>query len=204
MAVTLKDDLQKLKHTLIKNSFKCGLLTFAINLLFGLSKMISALLIFSNILPGFIYAIMLCDFENNKLDLKRFLFIVFSGGLYIFVVWIATGHSFFGDNTKLCFSIASVTGSILLFIFYYVLIDKNISFFKGFLLASSIGLLSSILPLLGDRLKQQIQGYDIKYNINLVFTLLIIPVWQTSFGWTIYILKKATANIGLAKNWRTN
>ena len=158
----------------------------------------SALLIFSNILPGFVYAVVLCDFENNRLDLKRFLFIAFSGGLYIFVVWVATGYSFFGDNTKLCFPIASVIGATMLLTLYYLLIDKKISLSKGLLFATFLGLLSSILPFLGDRLEQQIDDYDIKGNVNLGFTLLIFPVWQTLFAWTIHKLKKATANMGIA------
>jgi threonine/homoserine efflux transporter RhtA len=145
----------------------------------------SALLIFSNILPGFIYAIVLCNFENNRLDLKRFIFIALSGGLYIFVAWVATGYSFFGENTKLCFPIASVIGATILLTLYYLLIDKNISFFKGLLLAICIGLLSSILPLLGDCLAQQIYNYELKNKVNLGFILFIFPVWQTLFGWTI-------------------
>jgi hypothetical protein len=201
LAVTLNDHPTKLEKTIIKKSFYCGLLTFAVNFLFVLSKAMSALLIFSNILPGLIYAIVLCDFENNRLDMKRFLFIVFSGGLYIFVAWVATGYSFFSDNTKLCFPIASVIGATLLLTFYYLLIDKDISFSKGLLLASSIGLLSSILPFLGDYLERRINDYDIKGNVNLGFTLLIFPVWQTLFGWTIHKVKKATANMGICKSW---
>jgi hypothetical protein len=158
----------------------------------------SALLIFSNILPGFVYAIVLCDFENNRLDLKRFLFIAFSGGLYIFVAWVATGYSFFGDNRNLCFPIASVIGATLLLTLYYFLIDKNILFSKGLLLAICIALISSILPFFGDRLEQHINDYDIKSNVNLGFTLLIFPTWQTLFGWTISRLKKATANKSIA------
>lgn len=165
-------------------------MTFAVNFLFVLTTAMSALLIFSNILPGFIYAIVLCDFENNKLDLKRFLFIASSGGLYIIVVWVATGYSFFGDNTKLCFPIASVIGATLLLTLYYLLIDRNISLLKGLLLTTFVGLLTSVLPFLGDTLEQTITDFDIQGYINFGLTLLIFPVWQTLFGWTIYMVKK--------------
>ena len=193
LAETLNDVPTKLKHTTIKNSFYCGLLTFVVNFLFVLSQEMSAFLIFSYILPGFVYAIVLCDFKNYRLDLKRFLFIVFSGGLYIFVAWVATGFSFFGNNTKLCFPVASVIGATLLLTLYYLLVDKSISLSRGLLLATFLGLLSSILPFLGDRLEQQINDYNIQGIVNLGFTLLIFPVWQTLFAWTIYRLKKATA-----------
>ena len=196
LAETLNDVPTKLKQTIIKNSFYCGLLTFVVNFLFVLSKEMSAFLIFSYILPGFVYAIVLCDIQNNRLDLKRFLFIVLTGGLYIFVAWVATGFSFFGNNTKLCFPIASVIGATLLLTLYYLLVDKSISLTRGLLLATFLGLLSSILPLLGDRLEQQINDYNIQGIVNLGFTLLIFPVWQTLFTWTIYRLKKATANSG--------
>jgi putative Mn2+ efflux pump MntP len=169
-----------------------------------LSNSISALLIFSNVLPGFVYAIILCDFENNKLDLKRFLFIAFSGGLYIFVAWVATGKYFFSDNIQLCFTFASVIGATILFTLYYLLIDKNISFFKGFLITSCIGLLSSILPFVGEHLENQINDFVLKDNVYIGFTLLIFPVWQTLFGWTIYTLKKATANSGFAQAGQTS
>ena len=113
-----------------------------------------------------------------------------SGGLYIFVAWVATGYSFFGDNTKLCFPLASVIGSTVLLTLYYLFVDKNIPFFKGLLLTIAIGLISSVLPFIGDTVEQQINDFDIKGNVNFGFTLLIFPVWQTLFGWTIYMLKK--------------
>jgi hypothetical protein len=190
LAVTLNDHSTKLKQAIIKNSFYCGLLIFAINFLFVLSKAMSALLIFSNILPGFVYAIVLCDFDNNKLNLKRFIFISVSGGLYIFTTWVATGDSFFGDNTKLCFPIASVLGATLLLTLYYLLIDKNFSLLKGLLVTTCIGIFTSIFPYLGDTLEQNINDIDIKGYVIFGFTLLILPVWQTLFGWAIYILKK--------------
>ncbi|MEO6229351.1 MAG: hypothetical protein ABJB11_21420 [Ferruginibacter sp.] len=166
-----------------------------------LSKAISALLIFSNILPGFIYAIVLCDLDKNKLDLNRLLFIIFSGGFYIFVAWVATGYSFVGDNIKLCFPLASVIGSTFLLTLYYLLIDKKISFLKGLLFAFGLGLFSSILPFLGDFLEQRIDDYDIKGNVNLGCTLLIFPVWQTLFGLTINrIGKPAATSIATSEN----
>ena len=74
------------------------------------------------------------------------------------------------------------------------------SLHKGLLFTIIIGLLSSILPFVGDQLEQQINDHDTKGNINLGFTLLIFPVWQTLFGWTIHRLKKATANMGIGGN----
>jgi len=141
-------------------------------------------------LPGFIYAIVLCDFEINKLDLKRHLFIASSGGLFIFAAWIATGYSFFGDNIKLCFPIASVIGATLLLTLYYLLIDRNISFLKGQLIATLVGLVTSVLPFLGDTLENSTKDLYIQGYIKFGFTLLIFPVWQTLFGWTIYFVKK--------------
>jgi hypothetical protein len=155
-----------------------------------LYKDISSLLLFSNLLPGFVYAIVLCEFGNNRPGLKHFLFIVFAGVLYLFVVRVATGFSFIGNKTALCFPIASVTGAALLFTLYYLLIDKNISFSKGLLSAGCIGLLSSVLPFSGNQLEKIINDYDIKGIVNLGFTLLIFPVWQTLFGWTIHRLKR--------------
>ena len=160
-------------------------MTFAVNFLFVLTENSSPLILFSNILPGFIYAILLCNFKQNKLNIKNFLFIVFSSGLFIFVAKIATGYSFLTINSKFCFPVASIIGSSFLLILYYILIDRNIKIKKGILLAIGIGLLSSISPFIGDSLEKGVHSYAIKDDINLLFTLLIFPIWQTLFGWTL-------------------
>lgn len=179
-----------LNSALIKNSFYCGLSIFAVSFLFGVLKDLSTLLIFTNILPGFIYGIVLCDFENNSLDTKRFLFIVLSGGLFILVAWVATGYSFFGNNTLITFPLASVIGSTLLFGLYYLLVDKALLISKGLVSAFVIGLVSSIVPVIGEFLDKRIEDYSWKGNVSLFFTLLIFIVWQTLFGWTIISCSK--------------
>jgi hypothetical protein len=179
----------KLKQTIIKNSFYCGIITFAVNYLFFLSNKISPLLIFSNLLPGLVYAIVLCDFVNNKLDLNRFLFIIFSGVLYVLVVWLASSDSIFGFPTNITLPVASITGATVLVALYYLLLDKYIYLLKGLLFAIFVGLTSCIIPFIGDRWEQKINDYDVKGNISMIFTLLIFPVWQTLFGWAIHKLK---------------
>ena len=180
---------------LIRNSFFCGLSIFAISFLFVLVEDTSVLLIVTNILPGFVYGIVLCNFENNRLDLRRLLFITFSGALFIFVAWVATGYSFFGRDNRLTFPLGSVIGSASLFFFYYFLIDNNLLFVRGFTLAILTGLLSSVIPVLGNQLDKQIGDLSVKQTLSLGFTLLIFVVWQTLFGWIIIKCKKREADM---------
>jgi len=187
-----------LEKKIVRQSFYCGIITFAICFLFALSKELSGLLIFSNILPGFFYGWVLSDLSNSEFKLKRILFVLLSGALFIFVAWIATGYSFFGGNTVICFPIGSVLGSTLLLILYYLLIDNKMALARGLVVALLIGLISSVLLFMGDNLEQHVNDYSIKGIINFGFTLLIFPVWQTLFGWTIYKLKKSYSPFVLA------
>lgn len=186
--------LSKLNSDLIRRSFYCGLAIFSVNFLFVLLKDLSVLLILSNILPGFIYGVILCRLGENGLDLKRFVFIALSGGLFIFVAWVATGYSFFGSNTYITCPLGSVIGSTVLFLFYYFLIDNQLQLLKGFTVAFSAGLISSVMPFIGDTIEKQITDLDVKGNVSLGFTLLIFVVWQTLFGWTVTKCRKAAAN----------
>lgn len=170
---------------LIRNSFVCGLLIFIICFLCILTEDVSALLIVSHILPGFIYAIVLCGFQKNLLNWRSLLFIGLSGGLYILCAWTATGHTFFGDNIDLCFPLASAIGATVLLILYYLLIDTKILLIKGCILAICMGILSAAIIFLIDTIGSGKEG-----NINTVFVLFIFPIWQTLFGWIIVWLKK--------------
>jgi hypothetical protein len=183
-----------LNSDLIRRSFYCGLAIFSVSFLFVLLKELSVLLILSNILPGFIYGAILCRPVENGLDLKRFVFIALSGGLFIFVAWVATGYSFFGSNTYVALPLGSAIGSTVLFLLYYFLIDNQLQLLKGFTVAFSAGLISSVMPFIGDTIEKQITNLDVKGNVSLGFTLLIFVVWQTLFGWTLTKCRKAAAN----------
>lgn len=179
---------------IIRRSFYSGLTIFLFSFLFVLLKDLSVLLILSNILPGFIYGTILCQLGKYGLDLRRLTFIALSGGLFIFVAWVATGYSFFGTNTYFTFPFGSVIGSIFLFLFYYFLIDNNLQLGKGFVIVILIGLISSVTPLIGDIIDKKVNDLDVRGNVSLGFTLLIFVVWQTLFGWTLTKCRKAAAN----------
>jgi len=183
---------------MVKRSFYCGLTLFLVSFLFVLLKDLSVLLILTNILPGFVYGAVLCKPGVNGLDLKRFSFIALSGGLFIFVAWVATGYSFFGNNTHITFPLGSVIDSTVLFLLYYFLVDNHLQLSRGLVVAFLTGLSSSITPFIGDTIEKQINNLEIRGNVSLGFTLLIFVVWQTSFGWTLTKCRKAAANSGFA------
>lgn len=198
MAATLNENSLQLKDEIVKRSFYCGLTLFLFSFLFVLLKDLSVLLILSNILPGFIYGAVLCKPGESGLDLKRLSFIVLSGGLFIFVAWVATGYSFFGNNTNMTFSLGSVIGSTVLFLLYYYLVDNHLQLGRGLIITTLTGLLSSVPPFIGDTIEKQINDLDVRGNVSLSFTLLIFVVWQTLFGWALTNCRKAAANSGLA------
>jgi len=174
-----------MKQRLIRNSFLCGLLTFAVNFIFAALKLQFVLLWTANVIPGFVFAFILTDATKSKVDLKSILFILFSGGLYILVAWIATGYSFFGDKVYICFPIASILGATLMLSIYKLFLDNNFSITAGLKYAFLTGIVSSILPVMGDLLNPSFDVLDNSYWLALIFTLSIFIIWQPLFAWTI-------------------
>jgi hypothetical protein len=179
LAVTL------MKQRLIRNSFLCGLFTFAVNFIFAALKLQFVLLWTANVIPGFVFAFILTDANKSKVDLKSILFILFSGGLYILVAWVATGYSFFGNKVYICFPIASILGATLMLSIYKLFLDNNFNITAGLKYAFLTGIVSSILPVMGDLLNPSFDVLDNSYWLALIFTLSIFIIWQPLFAWTI-------------------
>lgn len=170
---------------LIKHSFICGLSTFAINFILAALKLQFVLLWTSNVMPGFVFAFIVANATKSKADLKSLLFILLSGGLYILVAWIATGYSFFGNKVYICFPIASILGATIMLLIYKLLLDNEFNFIASLRYAFLTGLVSSILPVIGDLLNPSFDILDNSYWLALAFTLSIYIIWQPLFAWTI-------------------
>lgn len=170
---------------LIRHSFICGLSTFAINFIIAALKLQFVLMLTANIIPGFLFASVLAEAAKSKDDQKSVLFILLSGGLYILVAWVATGYSFFGNKVYICFPIASILGATLLLSIYKLLLDNKVGFIASLKYAFLTGLVSSILPVIGDLFNPSFDIPDHSYWLSLAFTLSIFIIWQPLFAWTI-------------------
>lgn len=189
------------KQKIVRNTFLCGLVTFVVNTLFTLVGDIPLILILTNILPGFIFGFALCTGDENLPVWRRVLFICSSGGLFFFVVWLATDRhlSFHG---QLSFILASIVGANGLLILCRFLLGKALVAWKGFLLATIIGALSAVFPAKAYWDNDFISSTGRLYNTTTLMSIFL--VWQTLFGLAVALSRPAAANDSFAKVGLTN
>jgi hypothetical protein len=145
------------------------------------------------ILPGFIFGMFLTSsLDTNTPSANKTLFILFSGALYIFTSWIATGSR--ERNPSYLIFIATMIGAILLFCLYKMLLESSLSVKQGLLYATLTGAISSILPMVGIYYDTKIENDWIKWSC--LFS--VFPVWQPLFTLTV-LRTKATANNSFPK-----
>jgi len=170
---------------LIVKGALCGLTLFLVNWLFAAAESLSLLLIFSNLLPGFVFGWILEADSNRDFGKKSLAFIILSGLLYILVAWIATGPEL--QSVKdLKFPIASVIGSIGLMLLYGALVNKRVLNLPTLICAFIAGIIATLLQLLNPDL---IFTYHVKY-LEILAVLIIIPIWQILFCSVIYFSLK--------------
>ena len=172
--------------SIIRNSFKSGLLLFALNVFFAVTMITPVLLLTSIILPGFLFGILLTshDFDNTSFKTTG-LFALLSGGVYILVSWIATGAQ--AENPSYLILLATTLGAILLFLCYKFLLDSRLDTKQGLLFSIVTGLISSILPFVAIYCEAKIESNWVKWAC--VFS--VFPVWQPLFSWTLQKANKA-------------
>jgi RsiW-degrading membrane proteinase PrsW (M82 family) len=177
---------------IIRNSFKSGLLLFAVNLIFAVTRFTPILLLTSIILPGFLFGILLTShgFKNTSSG-NSSLFIILSGALYILTSLIATGIR--AENPSYLILLATTVGAILLFVCYKLLLDRKVDTKQGLLFTLVTGAISSILPFVAIYYDTTIENPWIKWTC--IFS--VYPIWQTLFSWTLQ-KAKATANKSIA------
>ena len=173
---------------MIEDSFKCGLLLFAINLLFAITKITPILLLTAIILPGLLFGILIVNQAGNVTSINKGLFIISSGTLYIFTSWVATGARSYTLPYLIVF--ATTIGAVLLFLIYKYLLNRSIDIRKGLFLSIGTGIISSILPIVGIYHDSNIEGDWIK----LACLFSVFPIWQPLFTWTIQKLKDGNAS----------
>lgn len=181
----------KYQKRIFTSSFYCGLIIFFINVLLGLSKDISAVLIMSYILPGFVFGIVL-NFDNSVVPIwKRLLFIVASGSLFTLVAWLATDiHlSFRGQTT---FMLSSLLGAYVLLFLYSFILGRTIIIWKGVLFATLTGIISSYFPAKVYHDNNFTTSIGAPYDIIILTSIFL--TWQTFFGLTVALSSPATTN----------
>ena len=179
------------KQRIIKNSLSCGFVTFLVNTLFSFIRDIPFILILTNILPGFLFGAVLSKDNDDLPGWRRLLFICCSGGLFIFVAWLATDRhlSFQG---QLSFVSASLIGAYGLLLLYHLLLGKGLILWKGFLFATLTGSASALFPAKA--------YYDNDFNSavgstwDTITLMSIFLIWQTLFGLTVAFSHPAAAN----------
>ena len=181
----------QIKRGVIRNTFFCGLLTFLVNAIFTLVGDIPLILFLTNILPGFFFGSVLCMGNESLPAWRRVLFIFCSGGLYFLVVWLATDHHL-PFHGQLSFILASIIGANGLLILYHFLLGKALVVWKGFLLATVIGALSSFFPAKAYWDNNFISSSGRPFDTIILMSIFL--VWQTLFGLTVALSSPAVAN----------
>jgi hypothetical protein len=177
-------------NSMIKESFKSGLLLFSANLVLAGTKLIPILLLTSIILPGFLFGLLLTgQVEIKTSRANRGKFILLAGGLYIFTSWISTGLR--NDNPSYLILFATTLGAVGLFFQYKVLLDKKVDMQLGLMFSVLTGIASSALPLVGIYYDAEIKNDWLKWT--LLFSVYL--TWQPLFAWTLQ-KSKPTAKTG--------
>lgn len=168
----------------IKSCFTSSVAIFLANMFLLLVPFVG--IITTLVLPGFIFGFVLLENKQHIPPIRKTIFLLISGGLFIAAAFLVTGHSFSWQKEIYTFSIASVSGAVGLLLTYKFLLDKSIFLRKGIPLAICIGLLSALLPTIA-----MSNVFDIPQLLDTAFLLSVYITWQTLFGW---VLNKAMAS----------
>lgn len=166
--------MQLLKVDLIKHSVFSGLFLFIISVLLLCLKAASVFLFFAILIPGFCYGIVLS--LNDKS--------IYSPGLIIWASTIIYIGCFFMLNLKddslwfiLRLMSASTIGSILLFLSYYFIIDRNYHLKRMLFIMMIFGLITSIPSAMSYYLFKTTHYKVFSFTIFIIF-----PTWQITFA----------------------
>jgi hypothetical protein len=162
----------------IKSCFMSSVAVFLVNMFLLLVPFIG--IITTLILPGFIFGFVLLENKQHVSPIRKTIFLLISGSLFIAAAFLVTGHSFSWQKGIYTFSIASVSGAVGLLLAYKFLLDKSISLEKGILLAVGTGLISALLPTVA-----MSNVFDIPQLFDTAFLLSVYITWQTLFGWVL-------------------
>jgi hypothetical protein len=169
----------------IKACFTSGAATFVANM--AIYFAIPPLFILtSNLLPGFIYGVVLLH-DSDASTIRKSLFILVSGGLFIAAAFLVTGHSFSWQKSPYIFSLASIAAAVGLFLTYKFLLDNAISLSKGLPLLVGVGFSAALLPSIVMFPQFAIRGWP-----AIAGVLSVYITWQTLFGWVLHKAKTTT------------
>jgi hypothetical protein len=174
-------------NSLVKISLASGAFLFVFNSFLVLTDDSSGIYVFADILPGFIYGTML-SLTHPAAPIRKVLFILLSGGLFMAVAWMAFSSDLSQRSLLASLPMASIFGAIVLYLLYYYLINKDLSFDKGLWLMLVCGLVSSVPMLIGAVMISRISTTRSKAGVICMLSVFII--WQTLFGWNLSIVNK--------------
>jgi len=139
-------------------------------------------------LIGFIYAIVVSFADSNPFNRKKFIFILLSGFLYLVGVFGSSGafgippHNIFG------YCLMSGVTSMILFLFYYSLIDTDLQFKKGMGISFALGFVAGIIPGIW---QYSLFHANHKADFDEIGSVMIIFMfWQPLFALSVTLSKK--------------
>ena len=176
----MRDSLT-VRRLIVRRSFYCGLATFLVNAALVLSGIGTITMVTACVLPGFSFAIVICDCAKSQPPFwRQLLFALCSGVLYL-LVWLLLVDDQINFQSTGAFVLASVLNFLALLMLYWLLVNAKFHFWKALLLGTIFGGLSAVLPAL------VFSGYLAWLgNAALIISVMsIFLTWQTLFGLTI-------------------
>lgn len=170
-------------NKLIRNSFFCGVILQYFTSLGILAEMPMLAILVGIILPGAIYSFLMLSFNIG--DFKQGFFVLIGGALHILSAFVCGNL-----NMSLPFLIAASLSCPIYFILYYILVNNNYSFIKGFLMSLLAGLISAVIPCI------VLESKSIGRSLSIVLLFSVFPLWQTLFAVALKLSAKPnTQNI---------
>lgn len=175
-------------NKLIQRSFICGLILQALCILVSVGGVPLLLLLFAGVFPGLFLSIILVD-GSKVPQVKSIAFIGLSSVLSLAV---AIGAPAAADeyHSRAYFLFVSALGCCAFFTLYYLLVNNGLHFTKGLVLTFATGLISSILPMVGENFGRELPGY-----LDLILLFSSFPVWQTLFALSLKLSAKNTVDM---------
>jgi hypothetical protein len=181
-----------MNSSLVKASFVTGLLIFivsAIPIIFDNEVGFTWLVVYY--LPGIIFPMVLIKYSKKSYDedsvkispVRAVMFVVVSFAIHLVNCRIAL--NFITKTTGFYFAIPGTTGSVCLFILYFLLINNKFIFSKSLLYFVALGIVSAIFPVIAFLVKTEFSSIYYANTLHFCFVLLMIPTWMTLFSWSL-------------------
>lgn len=164
---------------LIRNSFICGMSLYCLIIIGSYFQVVTLIVIAGTFLPGLAFGEVVGYYKNTGLKSRLTIFTISSSILY-FVCFRISQIAIQPNQSFLMMLIASISGSILLYVFYFFLIRKNKKFLLGLIYMIAVGFIGALPSTLTLLFFSDGDPENNFHSQLLLFS--IFPAWQTLFA----------------------